>query len=88
MPPSKSEPVVEVDLREVYEHVQALESWVQSADSKLDVLLERSEAQRGTVSDHEDRLRSVERWKWILPPGVLLAGATFAMQFVDAPFGG
>lgn len=88
----KSEPVVEVTLREVYDdttrRLTVVEEWMRDTSGKLDVLLERTSNQQGVGADHEERLRSVERWKWVLPPGAIGAIGALILQLMDSPFGG
>lgn len=43
---------------------------------RLDRLIDKVDAQTAIQMDHENRLRSVERWKLSIPISVLLAIAT------------
>jgi len=42
-------------------------------NGKLDLLLERTAEAKADLSDHESRLRNVEKWKYAIPISALLA---------------
>ena len=45
-------------------------------ESKVERLMDKVDSVRETQSDHERRLRSVERWKYSIPIGMVLAIGT------------
>ena len=51
-------------------------SWLANIETKVDILLDRSTRWEKDLDDHEERLRSVERWKLSIPISMLLVAAT------------
>ena len=69
-------PVVVIGLKDVYDQVVAMRSHVET-------LLHRQNDQEARSTDHEARLRSLERGRWPLPTvAVLLALASAAVAVV------
>lgn len=66
---------VHIGAREIYDQVVGLRDDVRS-------LVQSNSATQETLDDHEDRLRSVERWKYSVPVAALgaivSAGVTVA----------
>lgn len=59
--------------------LRALAGEVRALGSKVDLLVERSDVAKTTSSDHENRIRSLERWKLALPASlVVTAGSIVA----------
>lgn len=50
---------------------------IRVVEAKVDRVLTKLEYIEKRGDDHEKRLRSVERWKYSIPVGFLLAGAAF-----------
>lgn len=67
--------VVTIGAREIYDQLIGLRSDVQT-------LTQTNTAVQATLDDHEQRLRSVERWKYAVPTaaigGIVSAGITIA----------
>lgn len=66
---------VTISAREIYDEIVGMREDVRS-------LTQHHESVRDTLTDHEERLRTLERWKYALPTaavsGVLAAGVTIA----------
>jgi hypothetical protein len=66
---------VTIGAREIYDELVGMREDVRS-------LTQTSESVANKLDDHEDRLRTLERWKYALPTaavsGVLAAGVTLA----------
>ncbi|WP_172384870.1 hypothetical protein [Streptomyces sp. MNP-20] len=60
---------VTIGAREIYDAVVATRDDVRS-------LTQTHESVTQTLSDHEDRLRTVERWKYTLPLAVVTSAGT------------
>jgi hypothetical protein len=55
-------------------------------EGKIDALTEDMttiKAGMPVLSDHENRIRILERWRYALPPAILLALITAAKAFAD-----
>lgn len=63
---------VRVTLRDVYDEVKGLREDVRAS-------LTQSRDNAADLSDHEVRVRELERWKYALPPTLLLAAASMAV---------
>lgn len=67
---------VYITSREIYDAVVRL-------TGRVDVLIEQQSATQHDVSDHETRLRTLERARWPLPSLAVLASlAALALSFV------
>jgi hypothetical protein len=55
---------VTIGAREIYDQVVGLRDDVRS-------LVQSNDAVQETLTDHEDRLRSVERWKYAVPTATI-----------------
>ncbi|MFE4020125.1 hypothetical protein ACFXPZ_22400 [Streptomyces sp. NPDC059101] len=66
---------VTIGAREIYDEVVGLREDVRS-------VVQNSESVRGTLTDHEDRLRALERWKYALPLALLTALGTAAAELL------
>lgn len=63
---------VSITLRDVYDELRKLHDQVASMTP-----------QGKTISDHESRLRSLERWKYALPGSLLLAIASICIAILE-----
>ncbi|MBZ4319541.1 hypothetical protein [Streptomyces huiliensis] len=65
---------VRIGAREIYDEVVALRT-------EMRTMGQESDAVRGELADHEDRIRSLERWRYALPISLLTAvvGAVVAV---------
>jgi hypothetical protein len=66
------EPGVNVTLKDIYDSVRKIE--VQMSE-----ILPKVQA----ITDHEARLRTLERWKYALPSSVVLAGVSLVVAVVE-----
>lgn len=71
---------VHIGAREIYDQVVGLRGDVRS-------LVESREAVEETLDDHEERLRSIERWKYSVPVAALSAVAGAVVSIVKATGG-
>lgn len=73
-----TDPGVYISPAQMYQEVRSLAQTVSRVETKIDGFLDETKDIRGDLSDHEQRLRTLERSRWPLPTiGVLtgLAGA-------------
>lgn len=73
-----NDPGVYISPAQMYQEVRGLAATVARIESKVDGFLDETKDIRDDLSDHEQRLRTLERSRWPLPTiGVLtgLAGA-------------
>ncbi|MEU7200259.1 hypothetical protein [Streptomyces sp. NPDC045470] len=63
---------ITIGLREVYDQVVGVREDVRD-------LKQNHESVNRTLADQEERIRSLERWKYALPPALLIAIATSAV---------
>lgn len=70
-------PSEEISTRAIYDQLVTL-------NSKLDVYITRhehlEELTKDRTADHETRIRSLEKWRWSLPPTLVLAVASIAIS--------
>lgn len=71
--PSSSEPTVVITMTDVYLKLCRLEEKVNDVTS-----------QGKTITDHESRLRGLERWKYTLPTSLLLAVVSVVIAVIEA----
>jgi hypothetical protein len=65
------EPFV-ITLKDVYQEVQKMRGSVDSMSS-----------QARTVTDHEARLRALERWRYALPTSIVVAAASLIVAILE-----
>lgn len=59
-----------------------LSAKVDTVSAKVDILLERDRKRDEREADIESRMRSVEKWKYAVPVGILLGLATVVGSLV------
>lgn len=57
--------------------IEALQGVVHEMDKKLDLLVERQTTILTHQEDHEDRMRSLEKWKYGIPATLIMAAVAF-----------
>lgn len=68
------DPGVYISPAQMYQEVRALAQTVGRIESKIDGILDETKDIRADLSDHEQRLRTLERARWPLPTIAALAG--------------
>jgi hypothetical protein len=78
------DPGVYISPAQMYQEMRSLHEALTRIDAKLDALRERDAGADEQLTDHEARLRSLERARWPLPTIGALAGAAGAATGVIA----
>ncbi|MGW7435722.1 hypothetical protein [Streptomyces sp. NPDC054849] len=68
------DPGVYISPAQMYQEVRGLAQAVGRIESKIDGVLNETKEIRGDLSDHEMRIRTLERSRWPLPTIGVLAG--------------
>lgn len=69
-----TDPGVYISPAQMYQEVRGLAQAVNRIESKVDSFLDETKDIRGDLSDHEQRIRTLERGRWPLPTIATLAG--------------
>ncbi|MFE9363673.1 hypothetical protein ACFYNN_12830 [Streptomyces sp. NPDC006978] len=78
------DPGVYISPAQMYQEVRGLAQTVGRIESKIDGILDDTKDIRTDLSDHEQRLRSLERGRWPLPTLGALTGVAGAAAGVIA----
>ena len=62
---------VRITNQQIYEELTALKQTVDRIDQRTMV-----------ISDHEERIRRNEAWRYSIPPAIILASASLAMALI------
>lgn len=71
-----TDPGVYISSSQMYQEMRALHDAVTRVETKLDGLRDDNAAVREDLSDHETRLRALERGRWPLPSVAALVGVS------------
>ncbi|MFH0243584.1 hypothetical protein ACGRHY_14415 [Streptomyces sp. HK10] len=69
-----ADPGVYISPAQMYQEIRALHDALNRIDAKLDALTQRDQDTAEQLTDHETRLRSLERARWPLPSLAALVG--------------
>ncbi|MDT6983773.1 hypothetical protein ACFSUJ_12365 [Streptomyces lusitanus] len=72
------DPGVYISSAQMYQEVRDLAQTVGRIESKIDGILDETKDIRADISDHELRIRTLERARWPLPTIGVLAGVAGA----------
>jgi hypothetical protein len=66
---------VTIGAREIYDELVGMRDDVRA-------VTQHSEAVRATLTDHEERIRGVERWKYAIPVTVLMGASALGVEVI------
>lgn len=75
---------VYISTAQMYQEMRSLHDALNRIDAKLDALAQRDQAASETLTDHETRLRQLEKARWPLPSlAALLAVAGLVLTLYE-----
>lgn len=82
--PPEPDPPARVTTRDVYEAVTRLGAKVEELSGQLALERQASTTTSDKVTDHEDRIRSLERWAYAIPTTFILSALATVATIVLA----
>jgi hypothetical protein len=78
--PDADTPVVTITLGDIYARLCTLDDRLHDLDRKVDRLDVHGSQAVADATDHEARIRSLERWRYALPAGLVSGVLALALQ--------